>query len=146
MVEEGIIAKQDNGLYAITNLGAILLAKRLTDFPRISRKSIRVVQYQGNNRLNMLKEDVVGKGYVVGFEGLIKYIDALLPTQEVIASALREKKTAYPSIAVREAVANALIHRLCKALHNRCYAKLIVMQRKFLFYRKQGLFSFFNLA
>ena len=39
MVEEGIIAKQDNGLYAITNLGAILLAKRLTDFPRISRKS-----------------------------------------------------------------------------------------------------------
>ena len=111
MVEEGIIAKQDNGLYAITNLGAILLAKRLTDFPRISRKSIRVVQYQGNNRLNMLKEDVVGKGYVVGFEGLIKYIDALLPTQEVIASALREKKTAYPSIAVREAVANALIHQ-----------------------------------
>lgn len=59
----------------------------------------------------MLKEDVVGKGYVVGFEGLIKYIDALLPTQEVIASALREKKTAYPSIAVREAVANALIHQ-----------------------------------
>ena len=65
MVEEGIIAKQDNGLYAITNLGAILLAKRLTDFPRISRKSIRVVQYQGNNRLNMLKEDVVGKGYLI---------------------------------------------------------------------------------
>lgn len=48
---------------------------------------------------------------MVGFEGLIKYIDALLPTQEVIASALREKKTAYPSIAVREAVANALIHQ-----------------------------------
>lgn len=64
-----------------------------------------------NNRLNMLKEDVGGKGYVVGFEGLIKYIEALLPTQEVIAGALREKKTAYPSIAVREAVANALIHQ-----------------------------------
>jgi len=111
MVEEGIIVRQDNGLFAITNLGAILFAKRLTDFPRISRKAIRVVQYQGNNRLNMLKEDVGGKGYVVGFEGLIKYIEALLPTQEVIAGALREKKTAYPSIAVREAVANALIHQ-----------------------------------
>ena len=111
MVEEGIIVRQDNGLFAITNLGAILFSKRLTDFPRISRKAIRVVQYQGNNRLNMLREDVGGKGYVVGFEGLIKYIEALLPTQEVIAGALREKKTAYPSIAVREAVANALIHQ-----------------------------------
>ena len=36
MMEEGVIVKQDNGLYAITNLGAILLAKRLSDFPRIS--------------------------------------------------------------------------------------------------------------
>ena len=111
MTEEGIIEKQDNGLYAITNLGAILLAKRLTDFPRISRKAIRVVQYEGNNRLNMLKEDINEKGYVVGFEGLIKFIEALLPMQEVITGALREKKTAYPSIAVREAVANALIHQ-----------------------------------
>ena len=111
MMEEGIIVKQDNGLYAITNLGAILLAKRLSDFPRISSKAIRVVQYQGNNRLNMLKEDVGGKGYVVGFEGLIKFIEALLPTQEVITGALREKQSAYPVLAVREAVANALIHQ-----------------------------------
>lgn len=111
MVEEGVIVKQDNGLYAITNLGAILLAKRLADFSRISRKAIRVVQYQGNSRLNMLKEDVGGKGYVVGFEGLIKFIEALLPTQELITGALREKKSAYPILAVREVVANALIHQ-----------------------------------
>lgn len=111
MVEKGVIAKQDNGLYAITNLGAILLAKRLSDFPRISRKAIRVVQYQGNNRLQLLKEDVGGKGYVVGFEGLMKFIEALLPTQEVITGALREKKSAYPLLAIREVVANALIHQ-----------------------------------
>ena len=111
MLEEGVIVKQDNGLYAITNLGAILLAKRLSDFSRISRKAIRVVQYQGNSRLNMLKEDVGGKGYVVGFEELIKYIEALLPTQELITGALREKKSAYPILAVREVVANALIHQ-----------------------------------
>lgn len=111
MLEEEIIVKQDNGLYAITNLGAILLAKKLTDFPRISRKAVRVVQYQGNNRLSMLKEDVGRKGYAVGFEGLIKFIDALLPTQELITGALRETKSAYPILAVREIVANALIHQ-----------------------------------
>lgn len=111
MLEEGIIAKQDNGLYAITNMGAILLAKKLSDFPKLSRKAVRVVQYRGNNRLNMLKEDVGGKGYVVGFEGLIKFIEALIPTQELITGALREKKTAYPILAIREAFANALIHQ-----------------------------------
>lgn len=111
MVEEGILLRQDNGLYAVTNMGAILLAKRLTDFPKVSRKAIRVIQYEGNNRLKMLKEDIGGKGYVVGFEGLIKFIEALIPTQEVIDGALRTKRTAYPVLAIREAVANALIHQ-----------------------------------
>ncbi|MBO6129268.1 MAG: hypothetical protein J6P79_10275 [Pseudobutyrivibrio sp.] len=55
--------KQDNGLYAITNLGAILFVKRLIDFDRLSRKAVRVVQYEGNNKLQMLKEDVSTKGY-----------------------------------------------------------------------------------
>lgn len=111
MQEEEVLVRQDNGLFSITNLGAILLAKRLADFPRIARKAVRVVQYSGNNRLNMLKEDIGGKGYVVGFEGLIKYISALIPTQEQISGALRESKSAYPLLAIREIVANALIHQ-----------------------------------
>ena len=111
MLEEGVIIQQDNGLYSITNLGAILFAKRLSDFSRLSRKAIRVVQYRGNNKLNMLKEDIGAKGYVVGFEGLIKYISALIPTEEIITSALRTHTSAYPVIAIREAVANALIHQ-----------------------------------
>lgn len=111
LTEENILVQQDNGLYAITNLGAILFAKRLSDFPRLSRKAVRVVQYKGSNRLNMLKEYDGTKGYAVGFEGLLGFIDALLPTAEVINGALREKKTAYPSLAIRETVGNALIHQ-----------------------------------
>lgn len=111
LLEENILQKQDNGLYAITNLGAILFAKKLSNFPRISRKAIRVVQYEGNNKFQMLREDIGVKGYVLGFDGLLKYIEALIPTKEVITEALREKKTAYPMLAVREAVANALIHQ-----------------------------------
>jgi len=111
MLQEGVLGKQDNGQYCITNLGAILFAKHLSDFPKLSRKAIRVVQYDGNNRLNMLKEDIGGKGYVVGFEGLIKFIEALIPTQEIIVGAVREKKSSFPMLAIREAVANALIHQ-----------------------------------
>lgn len=111
MLQEGILIKQDNGQYAISNLGAILFAKRLSDFQRVSRKAIRVVQYQGTNRMSMLKEEVIEKGYVVGFEGMIKFIGALIPTQEIIVEAIREKKSAYPILAIRETVANALIHQ-----------------------------------
>lgn len=111
MKEEAIIKEQDNGEYAITNLGAILFAKKLSAFPRLERKAIRVVQYQDKSRLNMLKEDVGKKGYAVGFDGLLKYIEALLPTQEVIKGAMRETISPYPAIALREAIANALIHQ-----------------------------------
>lgn len=111
MLQEGILIKQDNGQYAISNLGAILFAKRLSDFQKVSRKAIRVIQYQGKDRMSMLKEEVIEKGYVVGFEGMIKFIEALIPTQEIIVEAIREKKSAYPMLAIRETVANALIHQ-----------------------------------
>lgn len=111
MLEEAIIAEQDNGMFAVTNLGAILFSKKLSSFPRLERKSVRVVQYQDKSRLNMLKEYVGNKGYAVGLNGLLSFIEALLPSQEVIIGAMREKKAAYPSIALREAIANALIHQ-----------------------------------
>ena len=41
----------------------------------------------------------------------MKYIEALIPTREVIIGAKREKKSAYPMLAIREAIANALIHQ-----------------------------------
>ena len=50
MLEENILVRQDNGLFAITNLGAILFAKNLNDFSRLSRKAVRVIQYKGINR------------------------------------------------------------------------------------------------
>ena len=111
MLQEGVLNKQDNGQYSISNLGAILFSKRLSDFPKVSRKAIRIVQYAGTNRMSMLKENISDKGYVVDFEGVIKFIEALIPTQEVIVGAIREKKSAYPILAIREAVANALIHQ-----------------------------------
>ena len=111
LIEDQIIAKQDNGLYAITNMGAILFAKNLSSFPGIARKSVRVIQYKGKNRIDTIREEEHKRGYASGFEELIKYIEGLLPKSEEINGALRNEKTAYPSIAIRELTANSLIHQ-----------------------------------
>lgn len=110
-LQEDCLVEQDNGLIAITNMGALLFAKKLTDFKRLDRKAIRVVQYDGINRIKTLKEYSNIRGYGVDFEDLINYISALLPSKEIINGALRTTWTAYPILAIRESVANALIHQ-----------------------------------
>lgn len=111
LAEEQIVIKQDNGLFSITNVGAIMFAKRLSDFSNISRKSIRVIQYKGNGRIETVREHVEPKGYATGFEGLITYISGLLPMKEVVTSGMRKSYSTYPILAIRELVANALIHQ-----------------------------------
>lgn len=74
ILEDEIVKKQDNGLYTITNLGAILFAKKISDFPSISRKAVRVVQYEDETKLRILKEFNGTKGYAVGFEGLMGFL------------------------------------------------------------------------
>lgn len=99
------------GNWDITNLGGILFAKNLTNFKALRRKAVRVIVYKGNSRIDAVKEQVGGKGYASGFEGLVEYILNELPENEIIESALRRKVKIYPALAIREFVANALIHQ-----------------------------------
>ena len=111
LVDDKLIVPCEAGGWNVTNLGAILFAKRLDDFATIKRKAMRVIQYRGNSRIETIKEQVGGKGYASGFEGLIDYVNGLLPSNEVIGQALRKEVSMYPELAVRELVANALIHQ-----------------------------------
>lgn len=111
LLEDELLKKQDNGLYTITNLGAVLFARRISEFPTVSRKAIRVVQFEGKSKIELLKEYTGQKGYAVGFEGLMEFLKALLPSKEVISGAMRSTKESYPEIALRETIANALIHQ-----------------------------------
>jgi predicted HTH transcriptional regulator len=111
LLEDRIIVKQDNGLYAITNLGALLFANNLSSFPGIVRKSMRIIQYKGIDKMNTIREHVHNKGYASGFEDLMTYIEGLLPKSEELNGVFRTEKTVYPSIALRELIPNALIHQ-----------------------------------
>ncbi|MEX0601053.1 MAG: ATP-binding protein [Gemmatimonadota bacterium] len=111
LADDRLIQKCDAGGWNVTNLGAIQFAKRLDAFHPLRRKAVRVIQYRGNGRTETLREQEGSKGYACGFEGLVGYINGLLPANEVIEQALRRSVPMFPELAVRELVANALIHQ-----------------------------------
>jgi len=106
-----LIEAAGGGFWNVLNVGAILLAKQLQDFGRLQRKAVRVVVYKGRGRVETMREQIGTKGYAAGFEGLIGFINGLLPINEVIGQALRKAVPVYPELAIRELVANALIHQ-----------------------------------
>lgn len=108
-----LINSDVGGKWCITNLGAILFAVDLEEFESsLSRKAVRFVSYDGKNKTSSVTHRIDGKrGYAAGFEGLVGYINDLLPKNEHIGEALRERHPLFPELAIRELVANALIHQ-----------------------------------
>ena len=110
-ISEKIIVRKTDIHFDITNIGAILFAYDLNTFGNLIRKAPRVIRYKGENKVETRKEQTGTKGYAAGFEGLIKYINDQLPSNEFIEEAFRKEVPVFPEIAIRELVANALIHQ-----------------------------------
>lgn len=110
LVDEKMVERDADGGY-ITNFGAIASARDLRLFDPLQRKRLRVIRYRGLNKVDTIDELEGQKGYAIGFEGLINYLKRILPHSEVIRDALRVEVAVYPEIALRELIANALIHQ-----------------------------------
>lgn len=103
--------KKAGSKYHITNLGAILFAKDIKQFDKLQRKAVRIIVYKGKNRVFTEREQIGTYGYAVGFEGMINWVNSQLPANEEIGKAFRKDARMYPEIAIRELVANAIIHQ-----------------------------------
>jgi len=110
LIRERLVDGNGN-VHAIRRLGALLLARRLEDFPDVSRKAPRVVVYSGPSKLETRLDQTASRGYAVGFQDLVRLVMAQLPQNEVIEDALRKEVKLVPDVAIRELVANALIHQ-----------------------------------
>lgn len=108
--DEGLTVPDGRGLY-ITNFGAVAAAKKLDEFPSLERKRVRVIRYRGTNKVETIDELPGQRGYAVAFEALIGHLKRVLPHSEVIQQSLRVEVSVYPEIALRELIANALIHQ-----------------------------------
>lgn len=111
LASDDMIAQGEDGKWSITNLGATLFAKRLAKFRTLARKVVRVVLYKGENRMETVREQECDRGYAAGFKELLGLIINLLPSNEVIGQALRRQAPMFPELAIRELVANAIIHQ-----------------------------------
>jgi Predicted transcriptional regulator containing an HTH domain and an uncharacterized domain shared with the mammalian protein Schlafen len=103
------LCKQDGPHWAITNLGAILFAKKLSEFSNMPGHEVIVRKYVGINNRQQEFEQHGYYGYAVGFEGLIDFIMSNTSTEQIDVK--REAIPTYPRVAIREFVANALVHQ-----------------------------------
>lgn len=108
--KERLIDQRDGG-WSIRRLGGLLLAKKLDTFPDLSRKAARVIVYSGIGKTETRLDQLGTRGYAVGFQGLVDFVMAQLPQNEVIENALRRQVKLLPMESVRELIANALIHQ-----------------------------------
>lgn len=98
-------------VYSIRRLGGLLLARKLDAFPDLARKAARVIVYNGGSKLETRLDQTGNRGYAVGFRGLVDFVMAQLPQNEVIENALRKEVKLLPEDTIRELLANALVHQ-----------------------------------
>lgn len=108
---EELIIQKPTG-WTITNLAAILLSKRLDKFsPALARKGARVVIYEGVDKTQTREDKAENRGYAVGFEGLVDFVYSAAPQNRSIEQVIREEVKMFPKQALRELIANALVHQ-----------------------------------
>ena len=111
MRADRLIAADVGGKWNILNLGAMLFAQKLTDFSELERKGLRIVHYDGETRSRSKRTRDGTRGYANGFQNALHFVDGLLPSVEVISDGIRTAVRPFPEIAIRELLANALIHQ-----------------------------------
>ena len=88
-----------------------MFAKDLKKFEGLLRRGVRVIQYHDTTRVAGIDEQAFDLGYAISFEDIVKYIMTIIPHEEIMVDGIRKKKTAYPEVAIRELLANVMIHQ-----------------------------------
>lgn len=110
-LREGFLVESHPNSYDVTYLGALLYAKDLTEFETLEAKAVRVVYYEGNTRLQTKGRDIFTEGYALCFDKINEILLAHLTRPDTFQNGIRQDSYSIPPIAVREALANALMHQ-----------------------------------
>lgn len=109
LLKEYGFATMVRGTWAITNMGALLFANRLSDFEGIKMREVIVRRYEGSNNRILSAEKKTISGYAVEFEDLIDWIEIQTSKEKIVT--LRQREVTYPRVAIREFLANLMVHQ-----------------------------------
>ena len=74
----------------------------MSQFPDLKDKVPRVLKYSDTSKLNQPLVDQEGtKGYVVGFQGMFRFVYENLPYTEVIQDGIRKRVGMVPEVIIR---------------------------------------------
>jgi predicted HTH transcriptional regulator len=111
LVSRNLIRDNFQGGFEVSALLAICCAKNLDDFPQLRNRGPRVIAYKGKDKLQSDDDTEGRRGYIVGFEGLLTHILSRIPSEEQLQHGKRVRVYSVPRDAVREFLANALVHQ-----------------------------------
>ncbi len=109
-IAQGFILSEGD-LHSITNLGAVMLATDLNRFSHLEGKRIRVIRYSGIDKQDAPDDDTGHLGYAIALNGVVEYVADMVPNEERMMGAQKIRVPVYPLLAMREFIANALVHQ-----------------------------------
>lgn len=112
MIKDKLLKRSIDNSFDITNLAAYAFAKNMNEFPALKNRTVRITQYQGKQKLDTAIFDVRGKmGIINSFNNIVANIMNRVPYKEDYTDGKRKDIPIFPRIAVRELVANELVHQ-----------------------------------
>lgn len=107
----GLIKSNLQGGYEVYAQLALACARNMNDYPLTAHKGIRIIVYRGADKLDSLDDTEGKKGYVTSFQAMLNHILKAIPSGEVQSEGIRKRTYAIPEDAIREFLANALVHQ-----------------------------------
>lgn len=114
LLKEGMIVKaRPKGKYGLNRMGALLLAKSISACSKDLRsKRVRIIKYRSNAKKKVSLDQDWDKGYAVGFADLVNLVFSQMENRQVFENGtIRRDQDFVPKIALRELIANAIIHQ-----------------------------------
>ncbi len=111
LLEQRLLKQQDNGRYAITNLGALLIARQLSSFMGLGKRALRVVRHEGKGNFKIIEDRRFDCGYAIALPEAQEFIMSSIPSNETLDGAFRRIEYSYPEAAIRELLSNVIMHQ-----------------------------------
>ena len=80
-------------------------------FENLHRKTVRVIWYKNDSRMEAFREKEFVGGYAFSHEEIVQYIMTIIPQEEIVIEATRKSIISFPEMAIRELLANTMIHQ-----------------------------------